>query len=74
MLPYISYVAIADGKSALDKTWQEFVSGRKKCIPEANWLILVGDVHYEIVKDKKLIMAKDYKEVLNTLVKLYFNP
>lgn len=71
-LPFISHVAIADGKAALTKDWQEFVRMRRRCTPQVNWLILVGNAHYEIDKDEKLIMAKDYKEVLNALVKLYY--
>lgn len=71
-LPFISYVVIADGKAVLTKDWQEFVRMRRKCTPEVNWLILVGNEHYEINKDEKIIMAKDNKEVLNALVKLYY--
>lgn len=71
-LPFITYVAIADGKAVLNKDWQEFVRMRRKCTPEVNWLILVGDAHYEIDKDEKIIMVKDNKEVLNALVKLYY--
>lgn len=71
-LPFISYVAIADGRAVLNKDWQEFVRVRRRCTPQVNWLILVGNAHYEIDKDEKLIMAKDYKEVLNALVKLYY--
>ena len=72
LLPFISYVAIADGRAVLNKDWQEFVGVRRKCAPQVNWLILVGDAHYKIVKDEKLIMAKNHKEVLRALVKLYY--
>ncbi len=72
LLPFISYVVIADGITVLDKNWQKFISVRRKCTPKANWLILVGDVHYEIAEDEKIIMAKGHKDVLNALVKLYY--
>lgn len=71
-LPFISYVAIADGKAVLNKNWQEFVRMRRKCTPQVNWLILVGNAHYKINNDEKIIMAKNHKEVLNALVKLYY--